>query len=84
MPSDLTEILFLILNDVCLIESFKPIESTFLTILSSLDKTLHDIHALSNEICDSMRCSCEFMMKYDHMVILEPDLNPNRILLSIL
>jgi hypothetical protein len=67
LPNDLSEIIFLILNDICLIDSFKSINMVFSTILINLDRTLYDIYMLSNEICDSMKCACDFLLKYDQM-----------------
>jgi hypothetical protein len=68
IPNDLSEIIFLIMNDICLMDSFKSMSLVFSTILVNLDKNLYDIYLLSNEICDSMRCACEFLQKYDQMV----------------
>ncbi len=67
LPNDLSEIIFLILNDICLIDSFRSISMVFSTILINLDRTLYDIYVLSNEICESMKCACEFLLKYDQM-----------------
>ena len=67
LPNDLSEIIFLVLNDICLVDSFKSISMVFSAILVNLDRNLHDIYLLSNDICDSMKCACDFLLKHDQM-----------------
>jgi hypothetical protein len=67
MPSELSEIIFIILNDICLIDSFKSLNYVFSTILTHFDKSLYDIYSLSNEICESMKSACDFLNKNDQL-----------------
>lgn len=65
MPGELSETVFIILNDICLIDSFKSFSNVFPNLLINLDKNLYDIFILSNEICDSMKCACEFLLSFN-------------------
>jgi hypothetical protein len=69
MPIELSETIFLILNDVCLNDSFKSINCILTTILSHLDPDLSEINSLSTEICGSIQASCQFLMQSDDLVI---------------
>ncbi len=69
MPIELSETIFLILNDVCLNDSFKSINSILTTLLSHLDPDLSEINSLSTEICGSIQASCQFLMQSDDLVI---------------
>ncbi|RMZ94709.1 rotatin, partial [Brachionus plicatilis] len=64
IPGELAETIFIILNDICLLDSFKSLSHVFPTLLINLDKNLYDIYILSNEICDSMKCACEFLQNF--------------------
>ena len=64
MPGELSETIFLILNDICLVDSFTGISCVLTTILSHIDPALSEIHSLSNEICDSLRNACLFLMNF--------------------
>lgn len=67
VPVELSGTLFTILNDICLTDSFKSVSSVFSEILINLDKELYDIYTKSNEICESMRSACEFLIKHDQL-----------------
>ena len=64
MPGELSETIFLILNDICLLDSFTSISCILDTILNHIDPGLSEIHLLSNEICDSIRNACKFLLNY--------------------
>ncbi|CAF1113592.1 unnamed protein product, partial [Brachionus calyciflorus] len=69
IPSELAETIFIIVNDICLSESFKSLNSILPNLLVNLDKNLFDIYELSKEICDSMKNACQFMQKWNHQQI---------------
>lgn len=70
MPSELSETIFLVLNDICLVDSFKSVTVLFTTILNHLDPELSEINSLSNEICASIQSACQFLMQSDQLVSL--------------
>lgn len=65
MPTELTETFFLVLNDQTVCDSFRPVSDTFANVLSHLDQSLYQIYLYSNEICESMKNACEFLLNYD-------------------
>lgn len=64
MPGELSETIFLILNDICLLDSFTSISCILGTILNHIDPGLSEIHSLSNEICQSIRNACSFLLNH--------------------
>ena len=64
------ETIYLILNDICLVDSFKNISSVFTSILGHLDPDLTEINVISNEICGSIQSACQFLMQCDQLVKL--------------
>lgn len=71
MPSELNETIFVILNDVSLIDSFKKLRFTFKSILNHLDPDLNEINEISNEICISMQSACHFLMQADQLILCD-------------
>lgn len=72
MPSELSETIFLILNDICLLDSFTNISCVLMAILNHVDPSLSQVHLLSNEICDSIRNACNFLMQHkEHSISTE-------------
>ncbi len=71
MPTDLNGIIFYILNDICLVDSFPTLTHLFSSLLAHLDKSLFDVYILSNEICESMKCACDFLLKHNQLDIKE-------------
>ena len=68
MPGELSETIFLILNDISLLDSFGNLSCVLSTILSHIDPTLSEIYSLSNEICDSIKHACQFLMQCKQQV----------------
>jgi hypothetical protein len=67
MPVELAEQIFYILNDVSLMSAIKTEqedeEAVFSAVLHQLDEGLHNIYTMSNEVSDSIKSACEFLMK---------------------
>ena len=68
LPSELTETLFTIINDICLSESYEQNINLLIPLLNHLDSQLHDVYSLSNEICDSLSDACSFLTQYDGLI----------------
>ncbi len=69
LPSELTETLFTIINDLCLSESsYEQQINLLIPLLNHLDSQLHDVYSLSNEICDSLNDACLFLTQYDVLI----------------
>ena len=68
MPVELAEQIFFILNDTSLMNAIKSEsgdeENVFSAILCHLDKSLYDIYEMSNEVADSMKNACKFLIKF--------------------
>ena len=72
LPSELTESLFSIVNDLSLNDSYEQQINLLIPLLNHLDTRLHDVYALSNQICDSLSDACKFLIQYENLINKEP------------
>ncbi len=71
LPNELSETIFLMINDVCLNEVYgNQYLSLMCPILSYLEPKLYDAYVMSNRICESLNAACNFLIGFENSSVV--------------